>query len=70
MSAPHISSDTFLSLEDAANRLGVPVGWLRAEAKTNRFPTLRVGRRLVVQKQTVDRVLLERVQEAGGWGSP
>ena len=59
-------SETFLSLRRAAVRLGVPAAWLRAEADAGRVPHLRVGRRLLVNPQAVERVLLERSQQAGG----
>jgi hypothetical protein len=60
--------ESFLPLRRAAVRLGVPAAWLRAEADAGRVPHLRVGRRLLVNPQAVERVLLERAQQAGREG--
>jgi len=57
--------ESFLPLRRAAVRLGVPAAWLRAEAEAGRVPHLRVGRRLLVNPQAVERVLLERARQAG-----
>jgi len=57
-------SESFLPLRRAAARLGVPAAWLRGEAVAGRVPHLRVGRRLLVNPQAVERVLLERAQQA------
>ncbi|MEI8195462.1 MAG: hypothetical protein WCI73_06100, partial [Phycisphaerae bacterium] len=59
-------SESFLPLRRAAVRLGVPVAWLRAEADAGRIPCLRVGRRLMVNQQTVEAALLARTTQAGG----
>lgn len=59
-------SESFLPLRRAAVRLGVPAAWLRAEADAGRVPHLRVGRRLLVNPQAVERVLLDRSRQAGG----
>ena len=68
MSNAHNPPETFLPLKDAAYRLGVPAAWLRAEADAGRVPHLRVGRRLLVNAEAIERVLLERAQQSGGKG--
>lgn len=56
--------ETFLPLRRTAARLGVPAAWLRAEVEAGRVPHLRVGRRVMLNPQAVERVLLAR--QAGG----
>ena len=68
MSDAKSQSELFLPLRRAAVRLGVPAAWLRAEADAGRVPHLRVGRRLMVNPQAVERVLLDRARQAGGEG--
>lgn len=49
-----------------ANRLRVPIAWLRQEALEGRIPCVRAGRRaLLVDPETVERVLLERARTGG-----
>jgi hypothetical protein len=55
-------TESFVPLRRAAARLGVPAAWLRAEAVAGRVPSLRVGRRLLMNPEAVERVLLERAQ--------
>jgi hypothetical protein len=62
MEAKH---ETFLPLQQAALRLGVPAAWLRAEAKADRIPALRAGRRLLFNIPLVQRSLLARAQRQG-----
>lgn len=57
--------ESFLPLRRVAVRLGVPAAWLRAEADAGRIPHLRVGRRMLLNPQAVERVLLERAQQTG-----
>lgn len=54
--------ETFLPLGPAAIRLGVPLAWLRAEALARRIPSLRVGRRLLVNLGLAEEELLRRAQ--------
>jgi hypothetical protein len=68
MSDAKSESELFLPLRRAAVRLGVPAAWLRAEADAGRVPCLRVGRRLLVSPQAVERVLLDRAQRSAGEG--
>jgi excisionase family DNA binding protein len=58
-------SDTkYISIEQAAARLGLPVGWLRREAQAGRVPAIKAGRRILLDPQAVERALVERAQEA------
>jgi hypothetical protein len=57
--------ETFISLQRAASRLGVPAAWLRAEAEAGRVPFLRAGRRLLFNPDSVAAALLERAKEGG-----
>jgi len=56
-------SESFLSLQRAAARLGVPAAWLRSEARAGRVPHLRVGRRMLFNPDAVQHVLLERAAQ-------
>lgn len=64
MNTEKTPSESFIPLRLAAVRLGVPAAWLRVEADAGRIPHLRIGRRLLVNPQTVERVLLGRVQQS------
>ena len=48
---------SFISIESAAVRLGVPAAWLKREAREGRVPALRAGRRLLVKPQDVEAAL-------------
>jgi excisionase family DNA binding protein len=61
-------TETFLPPESTADRLGVPVAWLRREAQAGRIPHLKAGRRILFNPELVERVLLERT--AGKEASP
>ena len=63
-------SETFTHLRPAARRLGVPVAWLRREAEAGTVPALRVGRRLMIDVEAVERVLLERANGSDLFVSP
>lgn len=54
--------ETFISVDRAAVRLGVPAAWLRAEARAGRVPCLRAGKRLLVNVAMVRRALAERAE--------
>ena len=43
-----------------AHIAGVTVQWLRNEADACRIPCLRAGNRILVDRETVERILLER----------
>jgi hypothetical protein len=50
----------FVSVIMLSNKLGLPLAWLRAEAKAGRIPYLRTGRRLFFDVDAVRLELLER----------
>lgn len=52
----------FENADRTADRLGVPAGWLKAEAKAGRLPYLRVGSRMLFHLDTVKKALIERAQ--------
>ena len=50
-------TQSFVSIEHAAYRLGIPIAWLRREAARGDIPTLRVGRRILLNPPDVERAL-------------
>ncbi len=62
---PRNTNESFISLERAAFRLGVPAAWLRTEAEAERVPYLRAGRRLLFNCAAVERELLARAARKG-----
>ena len=56
-------SEVFLPVDQTATRLGVPAAWLKAEAKADRLPHLKAGRRILFHVQTVERALLARASD-------
>jgi hypothetical protein len=50
----------FTDAHQAAARLGVPVGWLKAEAKSGRIPSLVTGRHLLFDVDLVADSLRQR----------
>jgi hypothetical protein len=58
--------EPFVSLLAAANSLGVPAAWLKAEAQAARVPHLKVGRRILFNVARVERALLDRCEVAEG----
>ena len=63
-------TESFLPIRRVAFRLGVPVKWLRDEVAAGRVPFLRVGRRVMLNVQTVERALLERAEQEQQEASP
>ncbi|MCC6681135.1 MAG: helix-turn-helix domain-containing protein [Phycisphaeraceae bacterium] len=55
----------FISVLEAAAKLGVPAAWLKREADSGRVPAIRAGRRLRIDPDAVARVLLERARISG-----
>jgi len=45
-----------------ARRFHVPARWLQHEAETGRIPAVKADRALLLDPDTVERVLLERAQ--------
>lgn len=50
----------FIPAGELANLLGLPVGWLKLEAKAGRLPCIRAGRRLMFDPALVRAELLRR----------
>lgn len=61
-----MESKCFISLHELSQQLGLPVSWLRDEAKAGRIPSLKTGRRLMFRVDDVERELAERANEQGG----
>jgi len=53
-------SNSFLSLDALSVTLGLPRTYLRAEAKAERIPCLRIGRRLLFDADAVRKTLAAR----------
>lgn len=51
-----------LPLSVIARLEGVPAIWLRDEADAGRIPCLRAGRRILFDRETVERILLDRAR--------
>ena len=62
-------NDTYISVLELSNALGLPLAWLKAEAKAGRIPSLQVGRRHLFNAEAVRRELAERTgNRKGGRG--
>ena len=59
------NSPEFIPLREAAERLGVPMTFLRAEALAGRIPFLRAGGRLLFDLQSTHRAIVDRVAAQG-----
>lgn len=57
--------DKLLTLNEVADRTGLPVAWLRREADAGRLPCIRAGRRRMFDLAAVLKVLAERAQREG-----
>jgi len=55
--------ESFIPVRRLAARIGVPAAWLKREAAAGRVPSLRVGRRLLMNREAVERVLLQRAED-------
>jgi excisionase family DNA binding protein len=51
---------SFVPVQNAAARLGLPVSWLKAEADARRIPHVRIGRRILFNVEAVEQALLSR----------
>ncbi len=58
--------EVFVPIFQAASRLGVPTPWLITEVKEGRLPSLRVGRRWLVNLEMLEEALLKRARESNG----
>jgi hypothetical protein len=56
----------YISAIELANKLGLPLAWLKAEAKAGRIPSLQVARRQLFNADAVRRALAERTGETKG----
>ncbi|MBU6414596.1 MAG: hypothetical protein KGS45_14155 [Planctomycetes bacterium] len=63
---PKTNSPRFESIRKAARLLGVPIVWLKNEAKSGRIPSLSAGKRILIDVEAADRVLTERANRRGG----
>jgi len=59
------TKSTFVSALELSNELGLPLAWLKAEAKAGRIPSLQVGRRRLFDADSVRRLLIERTSLKG-----
>lgn len=59
------NKSTFISAIELSNELGLPLAWLKAEAKAGRIPSLKVGRRRLFDADSVRCVLAERASLTG-----
>lgn len=57
-----------LSLNELAERMGLPLAWLRREADEGRLPCLRVGRRRMFDPDLIRRALADRQAKEAGHG--
>jgi len=55
-----VQPPTFVSIEHAATRTGVPAAWLRSEADAGRIPHIKAGKRILCNVSAVERALMER----------
>ena len=60
-----MTKETYINLRRAASRLGVPMNWLREEARAGRIPSLRVSRRLMFNLEEVEAALRARSRPEG-----
>jgi hypothetical protein len=60
---------TFVSLIKAAGTLGLPVAWLRREAREGHIPCLRAGRQFLFNIETIREELLSRCAPEQGGGN-
>jgi hypothetical protein len=56
--------EPFVPLLTAAQTLGVPAAWLRAQAQAGQVPVLKTGRRYLFSLPLVERVLLQRAEQS------
>ena len=59
---PRTESCPFKPVRVAARHLGVPIAWLEREAKLNRIPAVRAGRRWLIHLEKTEQRLLERAE--------
>jgi hypothetical protein len=57
---------TYTSIVGLADKFGLPLAWLRREARAERIPSLRVGRRLLFDPEAVAAALADMSRPARG----
>lgn len=57
-----MNESQFLPLQQTASRVGVPVKWLRSEAKAGRIPFVQAGRRMLFKASQVTDELERRAR--------
>jgi hypothetical protein len=57
-----MSTTIYISAMELASELGLPLAWLKTEAKAGRIPSLRVGRRQLFNVESVRRALADRTE--------
>ena len=65
-----VNDPEFIPLREAAERLGVPMSFLRAEALAGRIPFLRAGGRMLFDLLSTHRALLELVAHTAQGAPP
>ena len=63
-----MSTRAYISAIELANELGLPLGWLKTEAKAGRIPSLQVGRRRLFDADAVRKALTEQT-DSTPWAS-
>ncbi len=54
-----------IGIAELAGRLGLPISWIKAEAREGRLPHLRIGRKWLFDQDAVLRALSVRVKGEG-----
>ncbi|MCH7838675.1 MAG: helix-turn-helix domain-containing protein [Planctomycetes bacterium] len=62
------TQQVFIPLHTLSRLLGLPAAWIKAEVDGGRIPYLRVGRRVMFNREAVEAVLNER-SHVGGKGA-
>jgi excisionase family DNA binding protein len=58
--------EKYLSIDDAAKRLGVSPWTIRHWAKERTIASIKLGRRRVIANSEIDRVIAEAIEKAKG----
>jgi len=64
----HRPDKTYISIANVAGRLGVPLAWLKAEARAGRIPHFKAGRRLFARLAEVEAALDARTGQGANTG--
>jgi hypothetical protein len=63
-----VSTETYITALELAGELGLPLAWLKDEAKAGRIPSLQVGRSRLFHAEAVRRTLARRASNAADPG--